>query len=64
MSASNVRDELGLEWINAYITVYIDIWGCRLDQEDGHTAPFSSIAAQEADGVAQEWGDTLRVLTE
>ena len=58
---NDIRDA---DWINAYIGIYVDLWGCRLDREDGHTAPFSAIAAEMAEDVAAEWRDTLKVLTE
>ena len=37
-----MRDQ---EFIDAYIGVFVDSWGCRIDHEDGSTAPFSSEAA-------------------
>lgn len=57
----NDRDPLGLAFIDAYIGVFVDSWGCRLDQEDGSTAPFSAMAAAEAEGVADELALCLAV---
>lgn len=34
--------------IDEYIDVFVDIWNCKIDHEDGSTAPFSSIAMEDA----------------
>lgn len=34
--------------IDEYISVFVDIWNCKIDHEDGSTAPFSSIAMEVA----------------
>lgn len=34
--------------INEYIELFVDIWNCKIDHEDGSTAPFSSIAMEVA----------------
>ena len=57
------RDPLGLAFIDAYIGVFVDAWGCRLDQEDGSTAPFSAVAAREAEGVSEEIAVCMEVMT-
>lgn len=59
-----MRDELSLAWIDAFISIFVDDWGCRLDHEDGSTAPFSAIAALEADALEAELDACLKVLTE
>ena len=59
-----MRDPFGLIWIDALIGIYVDLWGCRLDHEDAHTAPFTAIAAQEADALLEEAGICLAVATE
>lgn len=58
------RDPLNLAFIDALIGVFVDEWGCRLDYEDGHTAPFSSLAAEVADALLNEAGTCLAVMTE
>jgi hypothetical protein len=45
------RDPLGLAFIDAYIGIFVDTWGCLIDHEDGSTAPFSAIAAELADAA-------------
>lgn len=57
-------DPLNLAFIDAYISVFVDAWGCRLDHDDGSTATFSSLAAAEADGLQTECAICLAVLTE
>lgn len=37
-----------LDIIDEYINVFVDIWNCKIDHEDGSTAPFSSIAMEVA----------------
>lgn len=34
--------------IDEYVNVFVDIWNCKIDHEDGSTAPFSSIAMEVA----------------
>ncbi len=59
-----MRDPLGLRFIDAYIGVYVDHWGCRLDQDDASTAPFSALAVPVADAVSDETDDVLAVELE
>lgn len=40
--------ERDMEIINEYIGVFVDEWCCSIDHEDGSTAPFSSVALEEA----------------
>lgn len=52
---------LALAWICAYISVFVDGWGCKMDNEDGSTAPFSALAAEDADRICNEADDVLAV---
>jgi hypothetical protein len=58
------RDPLGLVFIDAYIGVFVDTWHCELDHEDGSTAPFSYLAAAQAEGVADELALCLAIELE
>jgi hypothetical protein len=58
------RDHLGLAWLCAYIGIFIDVWNCRLDEEDGSTAPFSAHAAEMADETAAELDACIEVMTQ
>jgi hypothetical protein len=58
------RDPLGFVFIDAYIGVFVDAWGCQIDHEDGSTAPFSSMAAAQAEGVADELALCLAIELE
>lgn len=41
------RNEEFYNVLDLYIGKFVDDWGCKIDHEDGSTAPFSSIALQE-----------------
>lgn len=58
------RDPLGLVFIDAYIGVFVDAWGCRLDHEDASTAPLSAIACAIAEGIRVECDDCMAVVFE
>jgi hypothetical protein len=59
-----MRDPLGLAWIDAYIGVFVDLWGCRIDHEDGSSAPFSAIAALEVEGLLEASDACFAVMLE
>lgn len=42
-----------LDMIDKYVELYIDLWGCKFDYEDGSTAPFSTLAIEEVENGTQ-----------
>lgn len=58
------RDRLNLAFIGAYIEIFVNEWGCRLDHEDGSTAPFSTLAALAASSLIEAADTCLVVASE
>jgi dihydropteroate synthase len=34
------------QFIDHYVSILVDVWGIRIDHEDGSTAPFTAIIAE------------------
>lgn len=58
------RDPTGMALFTAIRFIFGEEWSCKLDLEDGSTAPFSGMAIVEAERLAGEVAETLAVASE